>query len=170
MNEEWRLVKGYNGRYEISSHGRIRRHHRKTGVYTYMIPQKCGFKRRYCFVVLSNHGETKQHYVHRLVLEAFVGPAPDGFEACHFDGDANNNSINNLRWGSHTSNQQDMAAHGNSNRGQKQHRSKLSESDVRQIRTLHPAVSANQLSDRFAVSIRTIYDVLERRTWAWLKS
>lgn len=42
--------------------------------------------------------------VHRLVLETFVGPCPDGMECCHADGDVTNNSLDNLRWDTHQAN------------------------------------------------------------------
>lgn len=50
--------------------------------------------------------------VHRLVLEAFVGPCPEGMEGCHGDGDPTNNSLGNLRWDTATSNQLDKVRHG----------------------------------------------------------
>lgn len=50
--------------------------------------------------------------VHRLILEAFVGPCPAGMEACHNDGNPINNRLDNLRWDTHISNMQDMARHG----------------------------------------------------------
>lgn len=43
-----------------------------------------------------------------LVLEAFVGPAPEGTEACHWpDPDRTCNVLSNLRWASHQENEQD---------------------------------------------------------------
>ncbi len=48
------------------------------------------------------HGSNKRYtrMVHRLVLEAFVGPPPQqGAECCHNDGNPKNNHLTNLRWG-----------------------------------------------------------------------
>jgi len=50
--------------------------------------------------------------IHRLVLIAFVGLQPDGMEALHRDGDPGNNTLSNLRWGTHSENQLDQVAHG----------------------------------------------------------
>lgn len=50
--------------------------------------------------------------MHRLVLSAFVGPAPEGMEALHRDGSRANNRIANLAWGTHAQNQRDQLAHG----------------------------------------------------------
>jgi hypothetical protein len=51
-------------------------------------------------------------YVHRLVLKAFVGPCPEGMEGCHWDGDACNNKLDNLRWATHAENVEDSIRHG----------------------------------------------------------
>lgn len=49
--------------------------------------------------------------VHRLILEAFKGPCPEGLECCHNDGDAGNNRLENLRWDTRESNLADKARH-----------------------------------------------------------
>jgi len=36
--------------------------------------------------------------VDHLVLLAFVGPCPEGYECRHLDGDPANNHVDNLRW------------------------------------------------------------------------
>ncbi len=62
----------------------------------------------------------KKYAVHRLVLEAFVGPCPDGMEACHFpDRNPENNRISNLRWDTKAANQADRIIHGTDCRGSK---------------------------------------------------
>lgn len=50
--------------------------------------------------------------VHQLVLETFVGPAPEGMEACHNDGNPANNWVSNLRWDTHSGNMMDRRRHG----------------------------------------------------------
>jgi hypothetical protein len=51
-------------------------------------------------------------YIHRLVLEAFVGPCPDGMQCRHLDGDRANNCLSNLAWGTPEENQRDRIRHG----------------------------------------------------------
>lgn len=46
-------------------------------------------------------------FVHALVLTAFVGPAPEGTECCHWDDDPANNHLTNLRWGTRADNMAD---------------------------------------------------------------
>lgn len=82
---------------------------------------KSGEKRRlklyrrddeYIEVTLYNNGQPKNFLVHRLVLEMFVGPCPEGMECCHFDGNKMNNHLSNLRWDTPLANTADQIRHG----------------------------------------------------------
>lgn len=53
-----------------------------------------------------------RRYVHRLVLETFVGPRPEGMEACHNNGDPTDNRLGNLRWDTRSENVKDAVRHG----------------------------------------------------------
>src|SRR5690606_27256834 len=66
----------------------------------------------YAQVDLHRAGVRTRFPVHRLVLIAFVGAPPAGFEGCHNDGDRLNNSLENLRWDTHSANMQDTVTHG----------------------------------------------------------
>ncbi len=50
--------------------------------------------------------------VHRLVCAAFHGSAPAGMEVAHYDGNMKNNRPGNLRWATHSENEQDKRRHG----------------------------------------------------------
>jgi hypothetical protein len=55
----------------------------------------------------------KTFKVHRLVLMTFLGPCPEGMEACHFpDRDVSNNRLENLRWDTKKANAFDQYLHG----------------------------------------------------------
>ena len=117
MAEEWRPVVGYEGLYEVSDAGRVRSLSRevRTGRGTRMVDGRILSPARgvggYPVVSLSNGG-ARVRPVHRLVLEAFVGPRPAGTECCHGDGDPENNRLSNLRWDTHESNMDDQRRHG----------------------------------------------------------
>jgi hypothetical protein len=54
-----------------------------------------------------------REFVHRLVMIHFGGPIPFvGAECRHKDDDPSNNSIDNLEWGTHSDNMQDMVKRG----------------------------------------------------------
>lgn len=127
--EEWRAVVGFEGSYEVSDLGRVRSLDRvemferviwQTGARcvvprrrkgTVLIPEKVkgsGYLR-------VSLGKGNKVYVHTIVLTAFTGPAPEGCECLHGDGDRTNNSDINLRWGTRLENVQDAVNHGTAN-------------------------------------------------------
>ena len=78
---------GENGTLWRPRKGRLRRLKQQTNPDGYRrVTLHCGNRKRV------------SRYVHRLVLLAFVGPCPEGKEACHNDGNQRNNRLDNLRW------------------------------------------------------------------------
>ncbi len=72
----------------------------------------------YHFVNFWKDGKIANFYIHTLVLEAFVGPRPEGYVACHCDGNQANNTPENLRWDTVKNNIHDKFAHGTMPRGE----------------------------------------------------
>lgn len=102
--ESWRWVVGYEGLYEVSDLGNLRR----GGEQRKVSKNYAGYR----VVTLSKSGTRKQHRLHCLVLEAFVGPRPEGFQGCHHDDDKENNRLENLAWKSVGDNHRDRSANG----------------------------------------------------------
>ena len=111
-NEEWRDVVGYEGRYQISSMGRVKSLARTfigKGGGEHLVKERvlkpCDNGRGYLYIGLSDGtGEHKRHYIHRLVGEAFL-PRAEGKDAInHKDEDKTNNNVWNLEWVSHKEN------------------------------------------------------------------
>lgn len=116
MTERWRPVVGYEHGYQVSDLGRVRSIPRVTSRSTLpggpISPARTGTRRSYLFVHLYGDGTSEQKYVHRLVLEAFVGPCPPGLETRHLNGDSFDNRLSNLRWGTRAENAADRIRHG----------------------------------------------------------
>ncbi|GAC81679.1 HNH endonuclease [Gordonia malaquae] len=53
-----------------------------------------------------------RHFVHRLVMETFVGPCPSGMEVRHLNGEPADNRLENLAYGTRSENVLDSVAHG----------------------------------------------------------
>ncbi|SIE28114.1 Uncharacterised protein [Mycobacteroides abscessus subsp. abscessus] len=71
----------------------------------------------YQVITLSQDGNRTQHRFHCLVLEAFVGPRPKGYQGAHNDDDKTNNNLSNLAWKSVGDNIIDRHNNGRTARG-----------------------------------------------------
>jgi hypothetical protein len=157
---EWRDIPGYEGIYRISDEGVVERL-KHVGQWR---PLKPGSnKQGRLQVTLCSDGVMRRFQVHKLVLEAFVGPCPDGLEACHGDGDHRNCSLGNLRWDTRESNRADAIRHGTHVCGEKSGLSRLTEDQVRAIRA--SSESQRDLAVQFGVSQPNIHAIITRRTW-----
>lgn len=110
--EHWQFIDGFKEQYEISSLGRVRSLKRYGGTNSRILRPVVGAQ-GYRWVTLCSPGQRPRNVkVHQLVLNAFVGPRPDGMGGLHKDDDPANNALSNLRWGSQTDNQNDRVENG----------------------------------------------------------
>lgn len=171
MIEEWRPIVGYPG-YEVSSLARVRSLPRLV-VSGLRSNQRCKgrmlapylLKIGYLQVQLGRKSGPK--YVHELVCEAFHGPRPKGFTVSHKDGVKTNNLPENLAWESYKDNFARKEAHGTANKGERQGHAKLTDADIRHIRSLQNYGYGffTELARKFSVSQSTIEGLYKRRTW-----
>jgi len=93
--EVWADVKGYEGHYEVSTHGRIKS--LKGGKEKLLTLSDNGGG--YLFVSLSKNGKQKANYVHKLVAIAFLGHTPKGYEVVvdHINNIKTDNRVDNLQ-------------------------------------------------------------------------
>lgn len=117
--ENFKPVPGYEGYYEVSDHGTVRsvqrvvmRSNGAPQTVRARVLKAYPGKTDYLSTSLSKNGRVKSWNIHTLVMRAFVGPLPDGMEVRHLDGNAQNNHLSNLRYGTHAENVQDMLRHG----------------------------------------------------------
>lgn len=107
--ERWRPVPGYEGLYAVSDQGRVlsvRARRCLRGYASDRAGNGCPTA-PYRKVELWKNGERRYVYVHRLVLEVFVGAPPDideRVDACHRNHDTTDNRLENLRWATHAEN------------------------------------------------------------------
>lgn len=112
----------------------------------------------------------KNYKVHRLVLEAFVGPCPEGMEACHDpDPTPANCTLTNLRWDTHANNMEDARRHGRLAIGERSGPTKLTECAVREIRLLFGVMPQPEIAKLFGITQQTVSDIKRGKSWSWLK-
>lgn len=111
MEEIWKDIEGYEGKYQVSNFGRVRsldRIQRRTDYRTgkqyetfkkgLMITQNQGKNGYMRAKIFDKDGQRKIALVHRLVAMAFI-PNPDNLpEVNHKDEDKTNNRADNLEW------------------------------------------------------------------------
>ena len=104
--EVWKDIEGYEGLYEVSSHGRVRsldrvqvgRGHTKPRLFKGIILSTFLTEAGYLAIGFMVHRKHKYMLVHRLVAEAFI-PNPDNLpQINHKDEDKTNNHVENLEW------------------------------------------------------------------------
>src|SRR3954469_12575087 len=120
MDEQFRPIENYPG-YRISRLGEVQSCKARQGRKHVMSESSHAIKpiKRlgYFTVNLSVAGRKTPEPIHRLALEAFVGPCPEGLICCHNDGNPKNNRLENLRWDTHRANSEDARRHGTLRRG-----------------------------------------------------
>ena len=172
--ERWHPVVGFEGTYRVSTVGRVE-----------SLPRTCNAKLgslrsiRSRYLKLGRHrdghvqvelnlkGEAKKMYVHRLVLEAFIGPCPEGMECRHLNGVPWDNRVENLCWGTPAENKADQFLHGGSCTGENNPNVKLMESEVRMIRRLRDdeGMTLRALAKRYGVTKTMFGAIIKRKNW-----
>lgn len=108
----------------------------------------------------------------RAVCELSHGepPTPE-HEAAHSCGNGTGGCINprHLSWKTHVENEADKVEHGTLLRGSRHTNARLTESDVREVRSLFGSMTHEKIAERFGVSRATISLIASGATWGWLE-
>lgn len=172
--ETWREVPGYEGWYECSTEGLVRSwkpagRNQASGDAKASHPRilRAGQTRGgYLTVGLSLNGSVKHFRLNRLVLLTHAGPPFEGAQACHRNGDRQDNRLGNLYWGTPLQNAADMIRHGKVVRGEAKVNSRLSRGKVTEARILWASgETVSNLADRYGVSGPTIWKAVTGKTW-----
>ncbi len=136
------------------------------------LPRKLKIRnKRYKEIRLYSNGKSEYKLIHRLVLETFIGPCPEGMETCHNDGNSKNNKLSNLRWDTHKNNEKDKIKHGIYRYGENNSRAKLNELQVRIIKWLldNTYMTRKEIGKLFKVKPSTINNIAIKLTWNHIK-
>ncbi|MDD5397413.1 MAG: HNH endonuclease [Candidatus Moranbacteria bacterium] len=123
----------------------------------------------YIYVAISTIKGQRSIPIHTLLLDAFVGLCPKNMEVRHLDGNPQNNSLDNLLYGTVKENAEDRKKHGHNRRGSNHPRSKLSETIVIDLRKRNQmGESIASLSREFNVSESTMSNAIKGKTWKYI--
>lgn len=101
--EEWRDIIGYEGIYQVSNLGRVRR----LKLYYKIVNSICNLTREYDGYLRINLTKDKKHKkypVHRLVAKAFIPNSENKPIINHLNGIRDDNRVANLEWVTHSEN------------------------------------------------------------------
>lgn len=165
MDEEWRSINMYEGKYEISSLGRVRSISSSRGKILKQGINKGG----YLHVGLFHKGFASTQKIHRLVAIAFLPNSNFYIAVNHVDGDKKNNCVSNLEWCTNSENTIHAFKIGlmKGLKGSNNPMSKLTEVEVREIRLLYSTnkFTLLELGSRYNVKYNTISRIINYKVY-----
>lgn len=169
--EEWRDIKGFEGKYQVSNLGNVRSLDRVTnnrvfkGVTKKPQISNTGYYR--VFLCLQNR-KIKPFSIHRLVAGAFLERKEGLNIVNHLDGNRLNNVLNNLEWTTISGN----TLHSYKNKlqvmgiGEDNPASKYTEEQIIEVKRLSKlGLKRKEISCITKVSTATIHLVLNNKRW-----
>jgi hypothetical protein len=176
MIEDWSPIEGYDRRYEVSTFGRARswvRHDHDPGMdewphLMHPVVADNGHGTNYARInIICADGKRRSRLLHRLVLNAFVGPRPPGKEVRHLNGNGTDNHIANLSYGTHSENLMDRRRHGTANCGERNGNARFTEEDVVAMRDARRSgMSYAAIGKPFGAKARQIMQIVTGERWA----
>jgi len=167
MQETWKDIEGYEGRYQVSDLGRVKSIKRNVWYYNYNAKKRAQMAKPECVLrtsmiqggylqigLYANGTKRKRGSIHRLVRKAFI-PNPE-----------NKPCINHLAWSTYSENNKHALDTGLATvlRGELKSESKLNEFQVRVIRKT-TGLYQRELAEIFNVSPTTICDIRNYTSW-----
>lgn len=169
--EAWRDVANYIGRYQISNQGRVRYKKYGSGDWCEMaLIERNGYLRVSLCEPYNGVKKVERSFaVHRLVLEAFVGPAPHNHFGAHLNGVRSDNRLENLKWCTRTENEAHKKMHGtyHNNKGLKFKKAVLTKELADEIVRLRDETNLpnNRIAEIVGVNTTTVNSLLGRRAY-----
>lgn len=165
--EVWRPVVNYEGLYEVSNLGKVRRIGRGRGVVPGRILKHADTGHGYKFVQLWQNNINTAALVHRLVMYAFVG-ANALLEVNHINNDRADNRLENLEYVTRQQNVDHALTYGYMNvSGENNPSGKLTWQQVREIREKYTPheYGYKRLASEYGVTWEAIRNIIKRRVW-----
>ena len=160
--EQWKPISGWEGRYSISSRGRIWSITRCRYLRPTLHPH--GYLR----VNLYSDKGKKAIGVHRLVALAFHGPQPSpAHEVNHKNCDKTDNHATNIEWATRSENQSHAYENGlRSAAGERNTNARLEDESALEIyRRRHQGESCSALAREYGISVQVVSGIARKTRW-----
>lgn len=181
MQEEWKDVAGYEGLYQVSSFGQVKRVQRyynqlngltgnmNTKLLSELVMKQFEDEDGYLRIQLIKDGVRKKHFVHRLVALNFIPNPENKPEVNHKQGNKKDNRVELLEWNTTSENQRHAIANKLyiTAKGENSGQAKLKEIQVREIHKLWKSgeVTQEYLSNLFGVAGSAISRIVNGHRW-----
>lgn len=162
--EKWKDVIGYEGYYEVSNVGNVRRINAKNN------RKLVNTKKGYLAIDLWKNGEMIVYKIHRLVAITFIPNTFNKYYVNHKDGNKHNNCVENLEWVTNLENIQHANKTGlykNHAKGSKNGMAKLNEELALQIYDLsiHKTFPLKKICELYNMSKCVVLSIKNKKTW-----
>lgn len=119
---------------------------------------------------LTKNKKQYNKLIHRLVAETFLIQESETYiQVNHKNGDKADNHMDNLEWCTSSINNKHAYDLGlNTCKGLKNSQVKLTEIEVREIRSLYPTLSIKDLSVKYRVTYSNIFAIVHGKSWKHL--
>jgi len=167
MKEQWKIIRGYDGIYQISNFGRFKSH--RNGRWGYLSEGKilrgANAPDGYNYIRLFKNSNHEVKMTHRVVAEHFIDNPDNKPHVNHIDGNKLNNFIGNLEW---VTKSEDLKhAYRTGLKGSKF--TKLKRGEVLQIRSLVEAGEKQKdVAKRFNTSPQNVCNIMKRKSWKYI--
>lgn len=176
LNKEvWKSIPGYDGLYEVSNLGRVKRYSKrfKEG-YIFRYPPKTIYSGYYRIGLLDKNRKIKTWQYSTLVMITFKPYLGNEYvEVNHKDGNKLNNNIDNLEWVTPKQNVKhsyDIGIH-KPLKGVSNGCAKLTDNNIRDIKRLYDGkkYTIYDLGRMFGCSGQNIWCILKGKKWSHIK-
>jgi len=174
MEEIWKDVIGFEGKYQVSNTGKVKSLERiiKRGekgdvlIKTLVLKNRLS-KKGYHQVILYKKGIQKQFTVHQLVSIMFLENKDSFKEVNHINGIKTDNFSENLEWCSRGHNMRHALRTGLKipRNGESINTCKLTKSQAAEIKYSDKSIQSRFLSNKFKVSMQTVWKIRAGKSW-----